>query len=151
MGGTPANSSAGKPRKLPPPATAFNVPPKIPATKRKMARSRFKNNVYHKPHFGNPTLSPGQPLASGIHGLGLSPVCSGGRLLLAGEAIPDFAAEVLNLVRDIASCLFSAGGSQEHPQTDADADSDEQRRSCAQNRAIFAAKRIGGAADPVRR
>jgi hypothetical protein len=43
MGGTPVNSSAGKATKLPPPATAFNAPPRTPATKRKTIVSMFKD------------------------------------------------------------------------------------------------------------
>lgn len=43
MGGTPVNNSAGKPMKLPPPATAFSAPPRMAARKRKMARSKVKD------------------------------------------------------------------------------------------------------------
>ena len=44
IGGTPVKSRAGKDTKLPPPATAFSAPPRMPATKRKMPCSRFKKH-----------------------------------------------------------------------------------------------------------
>ena len=46
-GGTPVNSSAGNEMKLPPPATAFSVPPITAVTNRKMAWLKCKLKMYH--------------------------------------------------------------------------------------------------------
>jgi hypothetical protein len=46
IGGTPVKSSAGNAMKLPPPATAFSAPPRIPAMSRRRALCGIKNH-YH--------------------------------------------------------------------------------------------------------
>ena len=57
--GTPVTNSAGNEIKVPPPATAFSVPPITAAKNRKMAWLKCKREIYHG-NFPGPNRTEGK-------------------------------------------------------------------------------------------
>src|SRR5450755_1453196 len=61
----------------------------------------------------------------------------------------DSVTDIANLVRDVATRFFSAGGSEQQSHTHADPQPEQRRHGAVQNVTVVAADDIGGAANTI--